>query len=102
MRPGARAVGLVRFGCVPLPPPEVTAFADQLEAALTGRALAGVGRVDLGPEGSLPDAELAARAVLADLDHLAYLQRTGVRVRRAEWDHLAEQLRRLLGYAAAG
>ena len=56
--------------------------------------------MDLGPEGSLPDAEVAARIVLADVDHWAFLDRVRHRrVPRAVWAHLAEQLRRLLGYA---
>jgi hypothetical protein len=83
-----------------VPPPDVTALRDQLEDHLARGGFVRVGRVDLGPEGSLPDAELAARIVLADADHWAYLERVpGRRVTRATWWHLAEQMRRLLAYA---
>jgi hypothetical protein len=82
-----------------VPPPDVTALCDQLEAHVARGRLRGLGPVDLGPEGSLPDAELAARIVLADIGHWGYMERVrGRRVTRATWAHLAEQVRRLLGY----
>jgi hypothetical protein len=81
---------------------EVTALADQLASHLASGAFATVGAVDLGPEGRLESAELAARVVLADVDHWAYVDRARhPRVPNARWDHLAEQLKRLLGYAGA-
>lgn len=81
-------------------PPTVTALADRLGEDLARGRLARVGPVDLGPEGFLPDAELAARVVLADVDHRAYMERAGRRASRVTWEHLAEQLRRLLANAA--
>lgn len=84
-----------------MPPPVVTVLCDQVAEHLARGGFAGVGPVDLGPEGRLPDAELAARIVLADVDHWAYLEQAQRRrVKRATWEHLAEQLRRLLAYAA--
>ena len=84
-----------------MPPPEVTLLVDQLRAQLDAGRLARRGRVDLGPEGSL-EAELAARIVLADIDHWSFMERTRrQRVSRAQWGHLTEQLRRLLRYAKA-
>lgn len=83
-----------------MPPPEVTALVDQLGAHLSHGDLSGIGRVDLGPEGALPDADLAARIVLADVDHWTYIEQVRRRrVPRARWAHLAEQMRRLLWYA---
>lgn len=63
-----------------MPPADVTALTDQIDAHLSDGGLASVGWVDLGPEGSLPDAEVAARIVLANLDHWTYVEQ--VRGRR--------------------
>jgi hypothetical protein len=84
-----------------VPPPEVTFLVDQLRAELDAGRFARHGRIDLGPEGSL-EAELAARIVLADIDHWSFMERTRrQRVSRAQWGHLSEQLQRLLWYANA-
>lgn len=80
-----------------MPPPDVSALADQVAEQLAAGAFAEVGQLDLGPEGSL-EAALAARVALADLEHWTYLERARRRVPRAQWAHLAEQLRRLLWY----
>jgi hypothetical protein len=79
-----------------VPPPEVTALADQVKAHLARGGFAGLGGVELGPAGSLPDAELAARIVLAEVDHRSHLERPDDRVSRARWAHVAGQLRQLL------
>jgi hypothetical protein len=81
-----------------VPPPDVTALADQVNAHMARGGFARIGRVELGPEGTLPNAELATRIVLADVEHWAYLEGAGRRVPRATWAHLTEQLRRLLSY----
>jgi hypothetical protein len=82
-----------------VPPVDVVAFAERLAAYLERGRFAGIGRVDLGPEGQLPDAELAVQIALADVDHCAFLEGRGLRVTRGDWDDLAGQLRRLLGDA---
>jgi PAS domain S-box-containing protein len=85
-----------------MPPPEVIALADQVRAHLERGDLAGLGPVELSPDGVLADADKAARIVLADVEHRA--RREGHRRRPASgqrWDDLAAQLRALQRAAAA-
>jgi PAS domain-containing protein len=77
-----------------MPPPEVTALADQVRAHLTQGDLAGLGPVELPPDGVLPDAARAARIVLADVAHR-------LRRDRGRWHDLARQLHALQQAAAA-
>ncbi len=81
-----------------MPTPEVIAVADQVSAHLDQGDLAGLGPVDLGPSGGIhPDAELAARVVLADVGHCVWReQQDADSVPAEEWAELAEQLRRVL------
>jgi len=58
--PGDQAVGHASA----VPPHDVTTLAERLGSELADGALAGVGTIELGPEGRLPDAEQAARIVL--------------------------------------
>ena len=57
-----------------MPTPEVIALADEVQAHLKRGDLAGLGPVDLGPDGIVADAERAARIVLADVAHRSELE----------------------------
>lgn len=75
---------------------EVIALADEVRAHLERGDLAGLGPVDLGPDGTFTDAERAARITLADVAHR--LEEGGAfdrQVPGARWGDLADQLRRL-------
>ena len=52
---------------------DLTALADQLHTQLTHGDFAGRGPVELGPGAHFPDAALAARIVLADVEHCRWL-----------------------------
>jgi hypothetical protein len=84
-----------------MPPPEVIALADEVRAHLNGGALAGLGPIALVHAGGiLPDAELAARIVLADVAHcsasgadVAHCSALGQEASARCWAQLAAQLR---------
>ncbi len=79
-----------------MPPSDVLALADGVRARLARGDLRGAGPVDLGPDGVFADAELAARVLLADVEHCAWEERALDGVATAErWAELAEALRRL-------
>ena len=76
--------------------PEVIVLADEVQAHLERGDLAGLGPVDFGPDGTWPDAEHAARIVLADVAHRLEPGRAFDReVPGASWEDLARQLGRL-------
>jgi len=80
-----------------MPPPAVIALADEVRAHLDRGELAGLGPIALVHAGGiLPDAELAARIVLADGAHCAERdQGADCPVSDTCWAHLAAQLRGL-------
>src|SRR5215211_6412229 len=77
-------------------PGDVIGLADEVQAHLERGDLAGLGPIDLGPDGTFADAERAARIMLADVAHrLEPGREFDRRVPGARWGDLADQLRRL-------
>jgi PAS domain S-box-containing protein len=78
-----------------MPPAKVIALTDEILARIEYGEFAGLGPIAVGDGMFLPDAEVAARILLADVDH-----RTGLEswdhVRPLQWNHLAKQLRDFL------
>jgi hypothetical protein len=76
--------------------PDLVALVDQLEALLRAGMLDGR-PVEFGPGEAFADAALAARIVLADVDHWSYLERErGEPVPAPTTVLLGAQVRRLL------
>src|SRR3954451_18702268 len=82
-------------GDQPMSTPEIIALADQVRTHLDRGDLAGLGPIDLVPDGGvLPDAEIAARIVLAAAAHCLQLeQEANLPWSAASWAGLAAQLR---------
>src|SRR3954452_3983738 len=79
----------------PMPTPEIITLADQVRAHLDRGDLAGLGPIDLVPDGGvLPDAEIAARIVLDGGAHCLQLEReANLPLSATSWAGLAAQLR---------
>ena len=72
------------------------ALVDEVRAHLEQGDLAGLGPIDLGPDGVWPDAEHLARIVLADVDHWVERGRMfGELIPAEHWAALGDQLQRL-------
>jgi len=79
-----------------MPPADVIALHDKIQAGLENRDFAGLGPIAVGGGASLPDAELVARILLADVEHWAEREHWDHQVSPARWDRLAEDLRAFL------
>jgi PAS domain S-box-containing protein len=84
-----------------MPTPEIVARAELVRAHLERGELAGLGPVLVRPNTSFVDAELAARVVLADVDHRADAERRWRPPGRPiRWDDLVTELGALQRVAA--
>jgi len=75
-----------------MPPAEVIALMDEIHARVEHGEFVGLGPIAVEGGKFLPDAEVAARILLADVEHWTEFEQRGP-VSLAKWNHLAAQLR---------
>jgi len=74
-----------------MPPAEIIAHTDEIHARLEHGEFAGLGPIAVEGGKFLPDAEVAARILLADVEHWTELEQRD-QASLAPWGHLAAQL----------